>query len=136
MLSISQFTVEKLCCGSVVFISATMDCYISLQSTWRGDLKNYRSVLAFISNDSKNAQTSSISKVITRILREMTWYPLQENEGILNFYKINFQAFSIKCPKMRLICYCRYNNNWHMSWKCWHSLHTDVTFAYYCFFKL
>ena len=84
-----SFCGDILFCWRSVFIQATKEWYISLESVWRGDLKKCRfvrlSVCPFVTL-TKNYFFIIDSRKIIRISGEKAYYPLQENEAIFKKY--------------------------------------------------
>ena len=100
LLCLTVYCGDILFCWRSVFIQATTECYIPLESVWRGDLKKCRSVRLSVCNGNKKAYSSIIdSRKIIRISDERVWHPLQENEAIFS-KKIIFKKFRANFRKI------------------------------------
>ena len=106
-LRLTVYCGDILFCSRSVFIQATTECYIPLESVWRRNLKKSvgpsvcLSACPFVTLTKKAYSFFIIdSRKIIHISGERTYYPLQENKAI--FKKIVFKNFR---PNFRNILY-------------------------------
>ena len=91
-LCLTVYCGDILFCWRSVFIQATTECYIPLESVWRWDFKKVKvrpsirlSVCPFATLTKKNYSSFIIdSRKIICISGERAYHPLQENEEIFS----------------------------------------------------